>query len=281
MSSSSSASTEAAMTIAASGNISGKQNVMKELEKNLMKGRQTPEGRLDDLTEKEKKQVIHENLLAARMRWFMQNKEKADVEAAVTPASSSAGGSDESEDDKPPRMQQQGLTHSLEPAVTTRIEKIDDIQTRVNRAYSNASFHKIIPKPPRNLPPSLTNPVEVSSTTHSGVSAEAKTPVAQRAPKNSDAKKPSSEGSAATSKMKKIFKFKVKKIRRKTKKMTSIPPTRAGSVKGEKTRAGESRNAGRLAGHPETSEPFQHKFTIGNESTDEEAQTSPFEYFWR
>ena len=277
MSSSSSASTEAAMTIAASGNISGKQNVMKELGKKLMKGRQTPEGRLDDLTEKEKKQVIHENLLAARMHWFTQNKEKADVEAAATPASSSAGGSDESEDDEPPRMQQQGLTHSLEPAVTTRIEKIDDIQTRVNRAYSNASFHKIIPKPPRNPPPSLTNPVEVSSTTHSGVSAEAKTPVAQRAPKNSDAKKPSSEGSAATSKMKKIFKFKVKKIRRKTKKMTSIPPTRAGSVKGEKTRAGESRNAGRLAGQKSMSDSILTKQNVfmSTSSVEEEMRSLP------
>ncbi len=239
----SSATASAAMSTATSGNLSGKKKtVINELEKVLMKGRFTPEGKQNDRTEKEKKQIINENLLAARQRWLTHNRIKTESIAALAAASSSAGGSEESEDDEPPMMvQQRGLTYSCEPALNTRIEKMDTIEVRANRAYSNTTFpQRIIPKPPNNPPPPLNVQVGTSPAGSASVSPNVRTQAAHKTPK--ETRKESSSSSATTSKMKKIFNFKPKKKKkRRTKKMTSIPPTRTGSVKGARSSKGEGR----------------------------------------
>ena len=228
-----SASTAAAPTTSPRGNnLSGRKTVIKELEQVLKKGRHTPEGKLDEVTQKEKKHLINENMLAARQRWLTQNRDKC--EALATAVGSSTGGSDDSEnEDLPTLPQRQGLTHSCEPGISSRIERNESIELRANRAYSNTN--RIIPNPPRIPPPSLTNPVAVTHST-TAPSARGKTqPVQKVVSKQENGKKDSSGNNAAASKMKKIFKFKPKKKKkRRTKKMTSIPPTRASSAKQEK-----------------------------------------------
>jgi len=255
MYSGSASTTPAALTTTARGNIYGRKTVIKELEEVFRKGKHTPEGRLDELTPKEKKHIINKNMLAARQRWVTQNREKSEALAAIA-VSSSTGGSDDSENEDPPETAQprRGLAHSCEPTISNKIERNGSVEQRANRTYSNTTSNRIIPNPPRNPPPSLTNPLGTSHST-TALAAGAKTqPMQKVASKEGNVKKECSGNIAAASKMKKIFKFKPKKKKRRTKKMTSIPTTRVGSIKGDK--AGISKKGIRMVTQKSMSDSY-------------------------
>lgn len=233
--STSSATAAAARTIAATPKKSEKK-VMKELEKKL-KGKLSPVNGSPKISAKPLtvKQVINENMLAARARWLTQNRDK-DEEIDITSSMSCVDRGSGSGESDVEEVRERRLALSHEPSRIHQVDNNNDTQTepRGSRAFSS-SFPNGVPKTLQCPPPLLSYPGGTSSSTTSKAAVVASGPKIYRGGKQQSkdgTKKPSSVSSTGSA-VKKLFGFKPKKKRKRTRKMTRIAPTRVGSVKGE------------------------------------------------
>ena len=259
----SSNATTAARTIGVRPKPSEKKVVIKELQKKL-KGRPAQERKPSDSTQFSQKsltnkQVINENMLAARARWLAQNKDKDEDTAMISGVTESGGGdsgsggdggdkddsggrgSGSGESDADEKRERQ-LAMSYEHPRRHRVSDTDS-QKHASRAYSISSIKGSTTQPPQKITPPRSNPGGVPTSrrttkTVSPVASGAK--IYRETKQNRDEVKKQSSGSSTGSAVKKLFGFKPKKKRKGTKKMTRIAPTR---VDGESSEI-KKRNGG-------------------------------------
>ena len=228
-------STSSAPTSAQTATVSPKNSekkVMKVLEKKL-KGKtpvkESPKSSQASLTVK---QVINENMLAARARWLTQNKDKEEEIDVNASMSCGGGGSVSGESDfEEIRGRRLALSHG--PSKNIQLDDNKDIEPSETRGFSDSVPNALILK---------TQQTQTSSTTNKAGAIASGPKIFRGGKQSSDGVKKESSVSSTSSAVKKLFGFKPKKKRKRTRKMTRIAPTRVGSVKGVES---EKKNGGR------------------------------------